>query len=59
WFLENMSCYGAPFLGAVPLFQDLREASDAGAPLVASAPDSPAAKAISALADRLIEKLAR
>ena len=50
---------GAPFLGAVPLYQDLREASDAGAPLVASAPDSPAAKAISALADRLIEKLAR
>ncbi|MEE2692896.1 MAG: Mrp/NBP35 family ATP-binding protein [Pseudomonadota bacterium] len=43
----------APFLGAVPLYQELREASDAGAPIVASAPDSPAAKAVVAIADRL------
>lgn len=32
---------GAPFLGEIPLSVRLREASDAGAPLVAAAPDHP------------------
>ena len=32
---------GVPFLGALPLDQRLREASDAGAPLVATEPDHP------------------
>src|SRR5512139_3372945 len=37
---------GLPFLGEVPLQMELREASDAGEPLVAKSPDSPAARAI-------------
>ena len=37
---------GLKFLGEVPLQPELREASDAGAPLVARDPDSPAARAI-------------
>ena len=44
---------GAPFLGALPIYPDLREASDAGTPIVASAPDSPAAKAFTSLAERV------
>lgn len=41
---------GLRFLGDVPLQVDLREASDAGAPLVASSPDAPAARAITRVA---------
>jgi ATP-binding protein involved in chromosome partitioning len=37
---------GLRFLGEVPLEMALREASDAGEPLVATAPDAPAAQAI-------------
>jgi ATP-binding protein involved in chromosome partitioning len=37
---------GLAFLGEVPLQMELREASDAGEPLVAKAPESPAARAI-------------
>lgn len=37
---------GLPFLGEVPLQMELREASDAGEPLVAKSPESPAAVAI-------------
>jgi len=37
---------GLRFLGEIPLQMALRESSDAGEPLVASAPDSPAARAI-------------
>lgn len=36
---------GAPFLGEVPLAMAIRETSDAGAPVVATAPDGPHAKA--------------
>ncbi|MGB1863773.1 MAG: P-loop NTPase, partial [Candidatus Puniceispirillum sp.] len=32
---------GVPFLGEVPLEMDIRETSDAGKPIIASAPDSP------------------
>ncbi len=35
---------GVPFLGAVPLHMDIREKSDAGAPVVISSPDSDHAK---------------
>jgi ATP-binding protein involved in chromosome partitioning len=42
-----------PLLGQVPLDTRLREAGDAGVPLVLSAPDSAAAQALSAVADRL------
>ncbi len=44
---------GAPFLGALPIYPDLREASDAGAPLVASSPDSEAARAFAGLAEKI------
>ena len=39
-----------PFLGEVPLHIDIRETSDAGRPVVASAPDGPHAKAYKAIA---------
>jgi ATP-binding protein involved in chromosome partitioning len=44
---------GAPLLGQVPLDPALREAADAGTPILEAAPDSEAAAAISALAERL------
>jgi ATP-binding protein involved in chromosome partitioning len=40
----------------VPLLMDIRAASDAGTPVVASAPDSPAAQAFAAIARRVWEK---
>jgi ATP-binding protein involved in chromosome partitioning len=44
-----------PLLGSVPLDPSLRVAGDAGEPLVASDPDAPAAVAISALAETIVE----
>ncbi len=44
---------GVPFLGAVPLLLDVREAGDAGLPVVACAPDSAAAAAFRAIAARV------
>jgi ATP-binding protein involved in chromosome partitioning len=44
---------GIPLLGSVPLDAALREAGDAGVPLVLSEPDSPTAQDIRAIADRL------
>jgi ATP-binding protein involved in chromosome partitioning len=43
---------GVPFLGRIPLYQPIREGSDTGVPLIVSEPDSPAAKAIMAAAER-------
>ena len=43
----------APFLGAVPLYPELREASDAGAPLAAT--DHPAAAQFNMLAKKLAD----
>jgi ATP-binding protein involved in chromosome partitioning len=43
---------GLPFLGRVPIYQPIREGSDAGVPLVVSEPESPAAKAFMAAAER-------
>jgi ATP-binding protein involved in chromosome partitioning len=43
---------GVPFLGRVPLYQPIREGSDAGTPLVLSEPASPAAQAFMAAAER-------
>lgn len=48
---------GAPFLGAMPIYPDLREASDAGAPIIARAPDSPAAAAFAAFAEKISSNL--
>jgi ATP-binding protein involved in chromosome partitioning len=42
-----------PLLGQIPLDTRVREAGDAGTPIVLSDPDAPAAKAMDAVADRL------
>jgi len=41
---------GLPFLGGIPLHLSIRETSDAGAPIVASQPDSPQATAFRGIA---------
>src|SRR5471032_1106062 len=41
-----------PFLGRVPIYQPIREGSDIGVPLMVSDPDSPAAQAFMAAAER-------
>jgi ATP-binding protein involved in chromosome partitioning len=50
---------GTEFLGEVPLLLDIRTASDAGTPIVASAPESDAAKAFDVIASRVWEKVLR
>jgi ATP-binding protein involved in chromosome partitioning len=53
---------GVPFLGAVPLHMEIREKSDAGVPVVVSAPDSEHARIYMEIAgrtwDRLVEERA-
>ena len=44
---------GVPFLGEVPLTMDVREASDAGTPVVACAPDGAQAQAYRAIAQKV------
>ena len=44
---------GVPFLGGIPLAEDVREESDAGAPIVVSRPDSPSAKAFRDVASQI------
>ena len=44
---------GVPFLGRIPIYQPIREGSDAGRPLVLTEPDSPAARAFTAAAERV------
>jgi ATP-binding protein involved in chromosome partitioning len=41
-----------PFLGRVPIYQPIREGSDAGVPLMISEPESPAARAFMTAAER-------
>ncbi len=48
---------GTEFLGEIPLLLDIRSSGDAGAPVAAAAPDSVAAQAFSALAQRVWAKL--
>jgi len=43
---------GVPFLGEAPLHMSIRETSDAGAPVVATTPDSPQAKAYIEIAEK-------
>jgi ATP-binding protein involved in chromosome partitioning len=43
---------GIPFLGRIPIYQPIREGGDTGVPLVVSAPESPAARAFMAVAER-------
>ena len=55
---EKMAAqYGVPLLGSLPLEAAIREQGDAGAPIVAAAPDSPAAQAYRQTARRLVEAL--
>jgi ATP-binding protein involved in chromosome partitioning len=44
---------GVPLLGQIPIETALREAGDAGAPLIATAPDSPASQVFIEMARRL------
>jgi ATP-binding protein involved in chromosome partitioning len=46
-----------PFLGRIPIYQPIREGSDAGVPLVMSEPGSPAAKAFLAAAERVAAEI--
>jgi ATP-binding protein involved in chromosome partitioning len=49
---------GVPFLGEVPLDLKIRETSDSGRPVVATAPDGPQAAAYRAIAGKVREQLA-
>lgn len=51
--------YGVPLLGSLPLEIGIREQGDAGTPIVAAAPESAAAKAYVAAAQRLVEELGK
>ncbi|MBA2353228.1 MAG: Mrp/NBP35 family ATP-binding protein [Acidobacteria bacterium] len=42
-----------PFLGAVPISEPVRSGGDIGMPIVLSAPDSPAARAITSVAEQI------
>jgi ATP-binding protein involved in chromosome partitioning len=48
---------GVDFLGEVPLLLAIRTASDEGTPVVAAAPESPAARAFTDVAEKLWHKL--
>ena len=48
---------GTAFLGEIPLLLDIRQAADAGTPIVAAAPDSAAAQAFATVAGRVWEKV--
>jgi ATP-binding protein involved in chromosome partitioning len=43
---------GVPFVGRIPLYQQIREGGDSGVPLVIGDPDSPAARAFMSAAER-------
>jgi ATP-binding protein involved in chromosome partitioning len=43
---------GIPFVGRIPIYQPIREGSDTGVPLMISDPESPAARAFMAAAER-------
>jgi ATP-binding protein involved in chromosome partitioning len=47
-----------PFFGEVPLHMDIREKSDAGLPIVATAPDSPYAQIFRDIAARVRDAIA-
>src|SRR6185312_5246041 len=54
---ETAQKVGAPFLGEIPLVPAIRETSDAGTPVMTSAPDSAEAKAFLAVAEMVAESL--
>ena len=45
---------GVEFLGEIPLLLDIRESGDAGRPVAAAAPDSPAGQAYATLAGQAV-----
>jgi ATP-binding protein involved in chromosome partitioning len=49
---------GVPFLGEVPLEMTIRETSDDGRPVVATAPEGPHARVYRDIASRVEERLA-
>jgi ATP-binding protein involved in chromosome partitioning len=51
--LSTLTGAKVPLLGQVPIDQRLREGGDQGVPIVASAPQSPAAVALAGIADTL------
>jgi ATP-binding protein involved in chromosome partitioning len=46
-----------PFLGRVPLYEPVRRGGDAGTPIVMSEPESPAAQAFVAAAERVAQQV--
>jgi len=44
-----------PLLGEIPLESAVREGGDSGSPIILASPDSPAAKALSTIAGRIVE----
>ncbi len=54
---DEASRINVPFLGEVPLAMSIRETSDAGMPVVATAPDGPHAKAYRDIADKVRAQL--
>jgi ATP-binding protein involved in chromosome partitioning len=48
--------YPVRLLGQIPLDPELRAAGDAGVPLISSAPSSPTAQALGAVADHLAQR---
>jgi ATP-binding protein involved in chromosome partitioning len=46
-----------PFLGSIPIYQSIREGSDAGVPIMISEPGSPAGAAFVAAAERMAAQL--
>jgi len=57
---ERMAAqYGVPLLGSLPLDIGIREQGDAGTPITAAAPESPAAQAYLRAAERLVEEVAK
>ncbi len=55
---REAAALGVPFLGEIPLLLDIRTTSDAGTPITAQAPGSPAALAYAAIAARVWDSLA-
>ena len=46
-----------PFMGAVPLYEPVRRGGDSGVPIVIAEPESPAAKAFMAAAERVAQQV--
>ncbi len=49
--------YGVPFLGSVPLAQEVREGGDKGVPVIVSNPDSPQARAFRSVAEEVARRV--